>query len=109
MYSSEFSQNGGIVTRISLVGEFDLSRREELRKTLSEACTPEGTVMVDLSEVTFMDLESVRELAFRCRMSPGNICLVNSSWEASASIAASGLGEWIRFDETQPSTLSRVS
>lgn len=93
---------------VPLEGEFDLSRLEELKGALDTAGTPEGMV-VDLSEVTFLDLESVRELAFRCRLAPGGVQLVNPSWQVAASVSASGLREWVRFGESEPAVFSGVS
>lgn len=101
MYGIEVSQDGTDVATVPLSGEFDLSRLRELKAALDVTGTETETV-VDLSEVTFMDLESVRELAFRCGQAPNSMRLVNLSWQVVASVAASGLGEWLRFDDSEP-------
>lgn len=96
LYGIEVSQQGGDIGWISLKGEFDVDGLEELRDTLN-AAGPEA--VVDLSEVTFLDLDCVRELAFYCGIPTGGVRLVNPSWEVSASVAACGLDDWMRFDD----------
>jgi hypothetical protein len=59
---------------------------------------------VDLSEVTFMDLGCVRELAFYCRIHPDGVTLINPSWQVLASVKACGLESWLRFNDSAGQT-----
>ncbi len=84
------------------MGEFDLSRLNELKSILGDAVAAREEAIVDLSEVTFMDLGCVRELAFYCRIHPDGITLIKPSWQVLASIKACGLGNWLRFADDEP-------
>lgn len=111
MHGIEISQRDGDIGWISLSGEFDVSRLQELRSTLKAAVASQVETIVDLSEVTFLDLDSVRELVFHCGLSPEGVALVNPSWQVVASVEACGLEDWIRFggSEPRPALFSRAS
>jgi len=102
LYGIETSQRNGKQSGVYLMGEFDLSRLNELKSVLGDAVAAREEAIVDLSEVTFMDLGCVRELAFYCRIHPDGITLINPSWQALASVKACDLGNWLRFASDKP-------
>jgi anti-anti-sigma regulatory factor len=80
---------------VELSGEFDWKDLRDLRETLDEA--GERGAVVDLSEVTFLDLQATRELAVRSQLHAGNLLLKRPSWAVLASIAACGYEPWFDF------------
>lgn len=92
-------------------GEFDISRVEELRGVLGAAADSPGETIIDLSGVTFLDLDSARELILHSSLSPLGVTFVNPSWQVTASIAACGLGGWSCFGEnnSRPASFSTAS
>jgi anti-anti-sigma regulatory factor len=93
---------------IELRGEFDLASATELRSTLDNVASLRKPTTVDLSGVTFLDLQSTRELAVRSQLYAHHLTLVNPSWQARASVKACKLHEWVRF-ERRAQTLQKVS
>ena len=81
---------------VELSGEFDARDLECLREALDEA--GERTAVLDLSGVTFLDLQTTRELAVRLQIHAGNLVLKRPSWAVRSSIAACGYENWFRFD-----------
>jgi anti-anti-sigma regulatory factor len=57
-------------------------------------------VLVDLSGITFLDLDAARELAVRSALYARHLVLRNPSLQVSASIEAFGLGEWMNLHPT---------
>jgi hypothetical protein len=53
---------------------------------------------VDLSRVTFLDLQSVHEFAVRSLLYPSQLSFGNLSPEALSSIKALGLEGWVRIE-----------
>ena len=96
MYGIEVRERGAI-TLIRLRGEFDLSALDELRGTLDAVASLPGRAVVDLAEVTFMDLLCVRELAVRSQIQHDDLAFQAPSAEAMASVEAAGLEGWVRF------------
>ena len=86
-------QNDGLV---ELSGEFDARDLRCLRETLDEAGG--RTAIVDLSGVTFLDLQTTRELAVRLQIHRGNLVFRRPSWAVRASVAACGYEAWFGFD-----------
>lgn len=84
--------NDGLVV---LSGEFDMRDLEYLREKLDEA--GERAAVVDLSEVTFLDLQATRELAVRLQLHAGSLVFRSPSWAVLASIAACGYEPWFGF------------
>lgn len=111
MHGIEVSQRDGDIGWISLSGEFDVSRLEELRNALKAAIASPVETIVDLSEVTFLDLDSARELVFHCGLSPEGVIPANPSWQVAASVQACGLEDWVRFggNEPRPALFSNAS
>lgn len=81
---------------LELSGEFDLGDLEYLREKLDEA--GQRSSVVDLSGVTFLDLQATRELAVRLQLHSGNLLFKRPSWAVLASIAACGYEPWFDFD-----------
>jgi len=104
LYGIETSQPSGKLEEVFLTGEYDLSRRDELKDVLGDAVAAKKEAIVDLSEVTFMDLGCVRELAFYCRIHPDGVTLINPSWQVLASARACGLESWLRFNDSAGQT-----
>lgn len=98
---------------IELWGEFDLTSADDLRDTLDNVASFSKPTFVDLSGVTFLDLQSARELAVRSHLYAHHLTLVNPSWQARASAKACKLEGWILFEDhaTSPNTqpLKKVS
>ena len=81
---------------VELSGEFDAQDLKRLREILDEA--GERTAVLDLSGVTFLDLQTTRELAVRLQLHAGNLVLKRPSWAVKSSVAACGYEDWFRFD-----------
>jgi anti-anti-sigma regulatory factor len=102
------SSVGGDMT-VELWGEFDLTSASELRSTLDNVASLRKPTTVDLSGVTFLDLQSTRELAIRSQLYAHHLTLVNPSWQARASVKAYRLQEWVRFGYRVEQPLQKVS
>ena len=105
------SGDGGMT--IELRGEFDLTSADELRITLGNVASFRKPTTVDLSGVTFMDIQSTRELAVRSQLYAHHFALINPSWQARASVKGCKLESWVHFDDPktppQPQPLKKVS
>ncbi|CAN5913400.1 hypothetical protein BH23ACT11_BH23ACT11_31060 [soil metagenome] len=101
------SRDGSIT--VDLRGEFDLSTVEALRETLSRVASFRCPTVIDLSNVTFMDVQSTRELAVRCHLYAHHVTLLNPSWQVRQSVEACKLGEWVRFEDPVEEPLAKVS
>lgn len=96
MYGIELRESGtGVV--VELWGEFDIFSLRDLKGVLSEVSTFNRPTLVDLSGVTFLDLQSAREFAVRSLLYARYLTFENPSAEALASIKALGLEGWIRL------------
>jgi len=110
----------GIVVResgagmlVELWGEFDLFSLDSLRKTLNNVLDLHRPTLVDLSGITFLDLDSARELAIRAQLYDHHLTLRNPSTWVTVSLEAFGLGGWIPFhpgaDHEEPPVVSEAS
>lgn len=112
MYGIEVRERGS-ATLIRLRGEFDLSALDELRGTLDAVANLPGQALVDLADVTFMDLLCVRELAVHSQLQGDDLAFQAPSPEAAASVEAAGLEAWVRFQpdagRNDPQIISGVS
>lgn len=81
---------------VELSGEFDVRDLECLREVLNEA--GERNAVVDLSRVTFLDLQTTRELAVRLQIFAGRLVFRRPSRAVRASVAACGYETWFRFE-----------
>lgn len=88
----EWGERGVLV---ELRGEFDQHNLKNLQETLSGVVALRQPTLVDLSGVTFLDMQVTRELVLRSRLYAHHLTLSNPSWQAWASVAACGFGEWL--------------
>jgi anti-anti-sigma regulatory factor len=79
---------------VELWGEFDVFCVEEMKKILDEASSRLGPVLVDLSEITFLDLCSAREIAFRSTLRTHRPTFLDPSPQVAATMSALGLEGW---------------
>ena len=86
---------GGVL--VELRGEFDRHNLEDLRETLSYVVALRRPTLVDLSKVTFLDVEATRELAVRSQLYAHHLTLHNPSWQVRASVVVCGFGAWFDF------------
>jgi anti-anti-sigma factor len=111
LYGIEVREYGS-VTLVELWGEFDLFTLHDLRETLNRILDSMKPVLVDLSEITFLDLDSARELAVLSELYARHLVLRNPSLQVSTSIEAFGLGEWMNFhptsDRAEPPLISEA-
>lgn len=111
LYGIEVREYGS-VTLVELWGEFDLFALHDLRETLNRTLDSIKPALVDLSGITFLDLDSARELAVRSELYARHLVLRNPSLQVSASIEAFGLGEWINLhpnsDRAEPPLISEA-
>ncbi len=94
---------GGVL--VELRGEFDGHNLEDLRKILDSVVALRRPTMVDLSGVTFLDVEATRELTIRSRLYAPHLTFRNPSPQVCASVAACGFENWFDFrsDPEDPS------
>jgi anti-anti-sigma factor len=111
LYGIEVREYGPI-TMVELWGELDLFSLEDLRRTLNRVLDSVKPTLVDLSGITFLDLESARELAVRSQLYARRLTLRNPSPQVKASIEAFRMGEWISFhpasDREEPPLVSEA-
>jgi anti-anti-sigma regulatory factor len=93
LYGIEVRESGGGVT-VFLRGEFDLFSLGELSETLSGVAALRCRTLLDLSGVTFLDLQAAREIAVRSELYAHHLTLRNLSPQATASVEAFGLTNW---------------
>lgn len=87
---------------VHLRGELDLFSLGRVRDALDAAKLGDHHASVDLSGVTFMDLQVARELAVRSQVDARNLAFVRPSPQATASIEALGLGDWFLIQPGRP-------
>ena len=78
-------------------GEFDAYSLPDLRETLDHVCAFGKPVVVDLSGVTFLDLQSARELVVRSLIQAHHLAFENPSFGVLASIRALGMDGRVRI------------
>src|SRR5215211_1062472 len=64
---------------------------------------------VDLSGISFLDLQSARELAVRAQLYAHHLFLRNPSPQVTASLQAFGLWVWVHPGREEPPVLSEPS
>ncbi len=98
---------------VELRGELDLFSLGELRENLNRALGPGKSALVDLSGITFLDLECARELAVRSQLYADHLTFRNPSPQAQASVEAFGMEGWILLypaggDREEPPVVSEA-
>ena len=96
MYGIQVRESGASVL-VELWGEFDLFSLTDLRETLNKILALCKRTLVDLSGITFLDLDSARELALRSQIYAHYLTLYDPSPQVTASVRAFGLLGWIHF------------
>ena len=94
MYGIEVRESGAGL-QVELWGEFDLYCIEELKKMLSEVFVCREPILVDLSGITFLDLQSARELAVRSLLYAHHLIFLGPSPQVIATMGALGLEGWL--------------
>jgi anti-anti-sigma regulatory factor len=94
LYGIEVRESGAGL-QVELWGEFDLYCIEELKKMLSEVFVCREPILVDLSGITFLDLQSARELAVRSLLYSHHLTFLGPSPEVMATVGAIGLESWL--------------
>ncbi|MBV9454970.1 MAG: hypothetical protein JOZ19_12775 [Rubrobacter sp.] len=95
---------GGVL--VELRGEFDRHNLEDLQETLNDVVALKRPTLVELSEVTFLDIETSRELVIRTLLYVHRLTLRNPSWQVRASIVACGFEARVVFHSDRISELS---
>ena len=112
MYGIEVRELGAGML-VELWGEFDLFSLARLREALNGVASLQRPALVDLSGITFLDLQSARELAIRSQLFSHYLTFGNPSPEVRASARAFGLEGWVRLqtggDHKEPPVFSGVS
>ncbi len=98
MYDIQVLSSGDGGMTVELRGELDIASATELRTTLDNVASFRKPTTIDLSGVTFLDLQSTRELAVRSQLYAHHLTLVNPSWQARASVKACKLADWVGFE-----------
>ena len=88
----------GIAVKMS--GEFDVFSWPALRAALDDASSSGRPATVDLSRVTFLDLQSARELVVRSLIQAHQLSFENPSPNVLASIRARGIKDGLHADPT---------
>ncbi len=90
MHGIHAIDHGAGVT-VGMRGEFDAYSLPDLRETLDHVCSFGKPVVVDLSGVTFLDLQSARELVVRSLIQAHHLAFESPSFGVLASIRALGI------------------
>ena len=93
MYGIEVRESGAGLL-VELWGEFDVFCIGELKSTLDDTTLYRGPVLVDLSEITFLDLRSAREIAVRSMLRTHRPTFLDPSPQVMATMSALGLQGW---------------
>lgn len=105
-------EENGLRTTVGMWGEFDAFSLPSLREALDEIPEFGRPVVVDLSEITFLDLQSTRELVVRSLIQAHQLVLQNPSPGVLASIRALGLedraGAWDGPGREEPQVFSEA-
>ena len=81
----------GVGVKVSMRGEFDAYSLPDLREALDHVCAFGKPIVVDLSGITFLDLQSARELVVRFLFQAHHLAFENPSSGVLASIRALGM------------------
>ena len=77
---------------VELWGELDIFCIDELKGTLADVSSRREPVLVDLSGISFLDLQSARELAVSSLLHENHLTLIDPSHQVTATVEAIGLG-----------------
>lgn len=98
----------GTEARVGMLGEFDACSLPQLRKSLDDAFASGRPVVVELSGVTFLDVDSTLELVMRSLIQGRLLSFVDPSSCVLASVRALGMpgSAGIRPGHEEPPILS---
>ena len=97
MFGIELRESGtGMV--VELWGEFDIFSLLDLREALGKVSMLRRPTLVDLSGITFLDLQSAREFAVRSLLYARHLTFGNPSTEVLTTLKALGLESWVRIE-----------
>ncbi len=97
LHAIELTESGRNETLVELRGDLDLFSLRELRVALDRVAGSRRPALVDLSRVTFLDVQCARELAVYSWLYGHHVTFVKPSWQVLASIGACGLRDRVRF------------
>ena len=96
MYGIEVRESGvGLV--VELWGEFDIFCIGELKRMLCDVSSRGRPILMDLSGIAFLDLQSARELAVRSLLYTKHLTFRNPSPQVLATVGALGLEGWLNL------------
>ena len=109
MHGIQAEDSGAGVT-VGMRGEFDAYSFPDLRETLDHVSAFGKPVVVDLSGVTFLDLQSARELVVRSVIQAHQLAFENPSSGVLASIRALGLDgkSYVHTGREDPQVVSEI-
>jgi len=112
LYGIEARESGeGLL--VELWGEWDISSLGVLERMLTDVSSRRGPTLVDLSGISFLDLQSARELVIGSLLYRHNLTLRNPSSQVMATLGAFGLEGRLDFssdtDRDGPRIFSGVS
>jgi anti-anti-sigma regulatory factor len=93
LYGIEVRESGAGLL-VEFWGEFDVFCIGEMKRILDEASSRLRPVLVDLSEITFLDLCSAREIAVRSMLRTHRPTFLDPSPQVTATMTALGLEGW---------------
>lgn len=103
-YEIELRELTGGSLLVELRGEFDLHSLDELQRCLGTVVGFRRPVLVNLSQVTFADVATLRELAAYGQIYSHHLTLCSPSPRLVRAIANCGLSGWFEFG-SDPVTL----
>lgn len=100
VFSCAVEADGPGVTRVTLAGELDLATVPQLRAVLSEAAKDAELVIVDLSELTFMDSTGILMILIahsQIRAADRRLALVPGPRQVQRIFELTGLDDKLSF------------
>ena len=96
MYGIEVRESGAGLL-VELWGELDIFCIGELKRMLTDVASRREPILVDLSGISFLDLQSARELAVRSLLYEHHLTLRKPSPQVMATVRALGLEGWLNL------------
>jgi hypothetical protein len=86
---------------VELWGEFDVFCIGELKRMLTDISSQRGPIQVDLSRISFLDLQSARQIAVHSLFHAHHLTFLDPSSQVMATLRALRLEGWL---ENPPGT-----
>lgn len=106
LHAIELTESGGEGPLLELRGDLDLLSWRELSAALDRVAGLRRPALVDLSGVTFLDVQSARELAVYSWLYGHYLSFANPSWQVLASVGACGLRDRMQFGSAADQEIS---